>query len=66
MTGAGDTVIAVLAAGIAAGMQTIDAVELANIAAGVVVGRLGAQAVSIADLQHALLKSGDLSSGILN
>jgi len=66
VTGAGDTVIAVLAAGIAAGMDTIAAVELANIAAGVAVGRLGAQALSVADLQHALLKSGDLSAGILN
>ncbi|MCX7126281.1 MAG: bifunctional D-glycero-beta-D-manno-heptose-7-phosphate kinase/D-glycero-beta-D-manno-heptose 1-phosphate adenylyltransferase HldE [Gammaproteobacteria bacterium] len=66
VTGAGDTVIALLAVGIAAGMETVAAVELANIAAGVVVGRLGAQAVSIADLQHALLKTGDLSARILN
>lgn len=66
VTGAGDTVIAVLAAGIAAGMKTVDAVELANIAAGIVVGRLGAQAVTVADLQHALFRSGDLSSRILD
>ena len=66
VTGAGDTVIAVLAAGMAAGMQTIEAVELANIAAGIVVGRLGAQAVSVADLQHALLKSGDVCAKVLN
>lgn len=66
VTGAGDTVIAVLAAGIAAGMSMVEAVELANAAAGVVVGRLGAQAVSVADLQHALLKSGDVCAKILN
>jgi len=66
VTGAGDTVIGVLAAGIAAKIPTIEAVELANIAAGVVVGKLGAQAVSIADLQHALFKSGNLSATILN
>ncbi|MDP1574762.1 MAG: bifunctional D-glycero-beta-D-manno-heptose-7-phosphate kinase/D-glycero-beta-D-manno-heptose 1-phosphate adenylyltransferase HldE [Coxiellaceae bacterium] len=66
VTGAGDTVIAVLAAGLAAGMQTIHAVELANLAAGVVVGRLGTQAVSLDDLHHALLRSGDLSAGVLS
>lgn len=66
VTGAGDTVIAVLAAGMAANMDLLSAVEMANIAAGIVVGRLGTQAVSVADLQYALLKSGDLSAGILN
>lgn len=66
VTGAGDTVIAVLAAGLAAGMDALSAVELANIAAGIVVGKLGAQAVTFFDLQKALLQSGDLSAGILN
>ncbi len=69
VTGAGDTVIAVLAAGIAAGMKTIDAIELANMAAGIVVGRLGTAAVSVSDLQQALAKSHDLpdlSGSILN
>ncbi|PIZ05134.1 MAG: bifunctional heptose 7-phosphate kinase/heptose 1-phosphate adenyltransferase [Gammaproteobacteria bacterium CG_4_10_14_0_8_um_filter_38_16] len=66
VTGAGDTVIAVLAAGLAAGMDTLSAVELANLAAGVVVGKLGAQAVTLSDLQQALLRAGDLSAGILD
>ncbi|MCX7120942.1 MAG: bifunctional D-glycero-beta-D-manno-heptose-7-phosphate kinase/D-glycero-beta-D-manno-heptose 1-phosphate adenylyltransferase HldE [Gammaproteobacteria bacterium] len=66
VTGAGDTVIAVLAAGMAAGMDTLSAIELANVGAGVVVGRLGTQAVSVPDLQRALLQFGDLSAGILN
>ncbi len=69
VTGAGDTVIGVLSAGIAAGMDTVSAVELANCAAGVVVGRLGAQAVTVSDLQHALLQSSESSdffAGILN
>lgn len=69
VTGAGDTVIGVLSAGIAAGMDTVSAVELANCAAGVVVGRLGAQAVTVSDLQHALLQSSepnDFFAGILN
>lgn len=41
VSGAGDTVIATLAAGIAAGLDIRDAVRLANIAAGVVVGKVG-------------------------
>lgn len=64
VTGAGDTVIAVLAAGIAAGMDAVSAVEIANVAAGIVVGRLGTQAVSAADLQQALQASSDFSPGI--
>lgn len=66
VTGAGDTVIAVLAAGLAAGMETLEAVELANLAAGIVVGRLGAQAVGLDDLHHALLGTGDLIAGVLS
>ena len=66
VTGAGDTVIGVLAASLAAGMSILSAVELSNVAAGVVVGRLGAQAVTVRDLQQALLNAGDLSAGVLN
>lgn len=62
VTGAGDTVIALLAAGMAAGMPIDHAVELANIAAGIVVGRLGAQAVSVTDLQQALFERTEKSS----
>lgn len=66
VTGAGDTVIGVLAASLAANMSMLSAVELSNLAAGVVVGRLGAQAITVSDLQHALLQAGDLSVGVLN
>lgn len=66
VTGAGDTVIAVLAAGVAAGMDILHAIELANLAAGVVVGRLGAQSVTFSDLQYALLKAGDVSAGVVS
>jgi D-beta-D-heptose 7-phosphate kinase / D-beta-D-heptose 1-phosphate adenosyltransferase len=41
VTGAGDTVIAVLALGAAAGYPLPDAMRLANIAAGIVVSKLG-------------------------
>jgi len=41
VSGAGDTVIAVLAAGLLAGLDRLDALRLANLAAGVVVGKVG-------------------------
>lgn len=66
VTGAGDTVIGVLAASLAAGLEMVSAVELSNLAAGVVVGRLGAQAVTVSDLQYALLESGDFEAGVLS
>lgn len=54
VTGAGDTVIAVLAASLAAGMSMIKAIELANIGAGIVVGKMGAETVTPSELQYAL------------
>lgn len=41
VTGAGDTVVAVIAAALAAGAELRQAAELANIAAGIVVGEVG-------------------------
>jgi D-beta-D-heptose 7-phosphate kinase/D-beta-D-heptose 1-phosphate adenosyltransferase len=41
VTGAGDTVIATLAASLAAGASLVEAAMLANHAAGVVVGKVG-------------------------
>jgi len=55
VSGAGDTVIATLSAGIASGFAFPKAVELANIAAGIVVGKLGSQPVSMAELETAYL-----------
>jgi D-beta-D-heptose 7-phosphate kinase / D-beta-D-heptose 1-phosphate adenosyltransferase len=54
VTGAGDTVIAVLAAVLAAGQSLPDAVALANLAAGIVVGKLGAATVSASELHRAI------------
>ena len=45
VSGAGDTVVAVLAAMLAAGWPIADAVRLANRAGGIVVGKLGTAAV---------------------
>ena len=50
MTGAGDTVIATLALGLAAGATLAEAAALANHAAGIVVGRFGPATVSPAEL----------------
>ena len=54
VTGAGDTVVAVLASSLGAGLAMRDAVSLANIAAGVVVGKLGTATVSIEELAAAM------------
>ena len=50
VTGAGDTVIATMAALVAAGMQLRDALPLANRAGGLVVGKFGTATVSYEEL----------------
>ena len=54
VTGAGDTVLSVLALAVAAGAPLVDAAMLANTAAGVVVGKLGTASASPKELVHAL------------
>jgi D-beta-D-heptose 7-phosphate kinase/D-beta-D-heptose 1-phosphate adenosyltransferase len=54
VTGAGDTVIAVLALALAAGAHLADAARLANVAAGLVVARFGPATVSPAELRDAI------------
>jgi rfaE bifunctional protein kinase chain/domain len=54
VTGAGDTVLSVLALAVAAGASIPDAAMLANTAAGVVVGKLGTASVTPQELSHAL------------
>ncbi|MEM7206532.1 MAG: bifunctional D-glycero-beta-D-manno-heptose-7-phosphate kinase/D-glycero-beta-D-manno-heptose 1-phosphate adenylyltransferase HldE [Pseudomonadota bacterium] len=64
VTGAGDTVIATLAACIAAGYTLEQAAELANTAAGIVVGKLGAASVSAGELEQAVQReTGSAHSG---
>jgi len=53
VTGAGDTVVAVLALGLAAGAPLADAAQLANRAAGLVVARFGPATVTIDELTAA-------------
>lgn len=52
VSGAGDTLIATLAMGLAAGYDLLDAAMLANKAAGIVVGRHGTSSVTVTDLKH--------------
>jgi rfaE bifunctional protein kinase chain/domain len=54
VTGAGDTVVAVLAVALGRGLALKQAVVLANTAAGVAVGKVGTVAVSTAELAAAL------------
>ena len=51
VSGAGDTAIAVLTLGLAAGATPAEAAELANRASGIAVGKLGTATVTIAELQ---------------
>ncbi|PLX89881.1 MAG: bifunctional heptose 7-phosphate kinase/heptose 1-phosphate adenyltransferase [Desulfuromonas sp.] len=57
VTGAGDTVLAVLGAGIAAGLRLEEAAWLSNVAAGVVVGKIGTSTVSPQEILEAALPS---------
>ncbi|WP_049766429.1 D-glycero-beta-D-manno-heptose-7-phosphate kinase [Syntrophobacter fumaroxidans] len=54
VTGAGDTVSAVLGLGVASGLTMKESALLANLAAGIVVGEVGTAAVSAAQLLSAL------------
>ena len=54
VTGAGDTVIATVAMGLAAGASLTDAATLANQAAGIAVARFGPTAVTQNDLLESL------------
>jgi D-beta-D-heptose 7-phosphate kinase/D-beta-D-heptose 1-phosphate adenosyltransferase len=63
VSGAGDTVIATLAAAMAGGLQVETAVELANLAAGIVVGKMGTVAIAQHELVAALTPSSGVSSG---
>ncbi|TGK08718.1 D-glycero-beta-D-manno-heptose-7-phosphate kinase [Leptospira fletcheri] len=61
VTGAGDTVISAYTAFRAAGLTELESALVSNVAAGVVVGKLGAETVSLSELQDALEKRGILT-----
>jgi D-beta-D-heptose 7-phosphate kinase/D-beta-D-heptose 1-phosphate adenosyltransferase len=62
VSGAGDTVIATLAAGLAGGLQVASAVELANVAAGIVVAKLGTVPIAAHEIVGELTVSGGVTS----
>ena len=62
VSGAGDTTMAVLAAARAAGASMRAAMELANAAAGIVVGKVGTATVSAVELAAALGEAGKVFS----
>jgi D-beta-D-heptose 7-phosphate kinase/D-beta-D-heptose 1-phosphate adenosyltransferase len=61
VSGAGDTVIAVLALGLAAGASLKEAAVLSNLAAGIVVGKLGTATVEPSELKQAIKSEGALA-----
>jgi D-beta-D-heptose 7-phosphate kinase/D-beta-D-heptose 1-phosphate adenosyltransferase len=54
VSGAGDTVIATLAAGLALKLSFAEAAQLSNLAAGIVVGKLGTQPITRPELSSAI------------
>ncbi len=66
VTGAGDTVISVLASSLAAGSDLPQAVALANIAAGVVVGKLGTATISGPELRRAIVSEQGSQRGVMS
>ncbi|MGZ4978072.1 MAG: bifunctional D-glycero-beta-D-manno-heptose-7-phosphate kinase/D-glycero-beta-D-manno-heptose 1-phosphate adenylyltransferase HldE [Methylobacter sp.] len=66
VTGAGDTVIAVMALGVALDMALYDAMYLANLAGGIVVGKLGTSTVSMQELTRAMHGDRDSRYGIVS
>ena len=63
VSGAGDTVIATLAACLAGGLQVETAVELANLAAGIVVSKVGTVPIAAHELVAALTPSSGVTAG---
>ncbi len=57
VSGAGDTVAAVVAAALAAGASAADAARLANVAAGIVVAKVGTAVASLGELRRCLSTS---------
>ncbi|MDB6096176.1 MAG: bifunctional heptose 7-phosphate kinase/heptose 1-phosphate adenyltransferase [Francisellaceae bacterium] len=66
VTGAGDTVIAVMGAALASKMSLRQAATLGNLAAGIVVGKLGTATVSVNELKAALKINAGFATGILS
>jgi D-beta-D-heptose 7-phosphate kinase/D-beta-D-heptose 1-phosphate adenosyltransferase len=66
VTGAGDTVISVLGAALAAGKPLAEAVALSNIAAAIAVSKVGTVAVSGPELRREVQADSDSDRGIMS
>jgi D-beta-D-heptose 7-phosphate kinase/D-beta-D-heptose 1-phosphate adenosyltransferase len=66
VTGAGDTVIAVMSLGVSLGMPLCESMYLANLAGGIVVGKLGTSTVSLQELTRAMHGERDSLYGIVS
>lgn len=66
VTGAGDTVISVLAASLAAGESFADATALSNLAAGIVVSKLGTATVNMEELRRAIREQHQVERGVVS
>lgn len=62
VTGAGDTVIAVIASSLAMGLSLEDSVKLANLAASISVRKLNAATVTVAEMRRALWQTESYST----
>ena len=65
VTGAGDTVISVLASALAAGESFADATALSNLAAGIVVSKLGTATVSMDELRRTIREQHQIQRGVV-
>ncbi len=65
VTGAGDTVISVVAASLGAGLPLPESVALANIAAGLVVAKLGTAAISGPELRREVQRDDGSDKGVM-
>ena len=66
VTGAGDTVIAVMALGVSLDLPLQEAMYLANLSGGIVVGKLGTSTVSPHELAQAMHSTRDTVYGVVN
>ncbi len=62
VSGAGDTVIATLAASLAGGLRLASALDLANLAAGIVVAKIGTVPIAAAEIVAQLTRSAAVTS----
>ena len=66
VSGAGDTVIGLMAAGVGCGLELEDAAALANLGAGLVVRKIGVASVSTSELRISLHRKGAGGRGLVS